>query len=222
MLALSAAPGDAARANPPDRLKECAGIAGEAERLECYDRLSVPVPAEGLEVPVEETGEPSYLSRLWGMDGEPRRRRFVITPHRSSYILPFTYNTTPNEAPVREADPGMEVQRYEVKFQISFKVLLWQDVLGRNMDLWIAYTQLSFWQVYNVADSSPFRETDYEPELLLNVRTDYRLLGLRGRHLTVGLNHQSNGQSEPLSRSWNRVVGSAGFERGGLVLVLDA
>ncbi|MGB7629782.1 MAG: phospholipase A, partial [Candidatus Deferrimicrobium sp.] len=102
-----------------------------------------------------------------------------------------------------------------------FKTKLWQDVLGRDMDLWIAYTQLSFWQLYDFANSAPFRETDYEPELLLNFRTNYNLLGLRGRYINVGLDHQSNGQSEPLSRSWNRVVANFGFERDRFNAILN-
>ena len=90
---------------------------------------------------------------------------------------------------------------------------LWEDILGTNMDLWAAYTQLSFWQVYNTEFSSPFRETNYEPEILLNYRTDTDLWGLRSRFIQVGLNHQSNGRGRPLSRSWNRFMANFGFER---------
>ena len=72
---------------------------------------------------------------------------------------------------------------------------LWQDILGTNMDLWAAYTQLSLWQFYNTEFSSPFRETNYEPEILLNYRTDTDIFGLmRSRFIQVGLNHQSNGR----------------------------
>ncbi len=193
---------------------ECAGMADDRDRLACYDRLSGRVP---------EPGEaPSRLSRLWELDNVSRHGKYAITPYRTSYILPYTYNTSPNEGPVRQADPGATVQKQEIKFQISFKTKLWENVLGRDVDLWAGYTQISFWQFYNFEDSAPFRETDYEPEILLNLRTDYRVLGLRGRYVSAGFNHQSNGRSEPLSRSWNRVVGSAGFERGGTIVVLKA
>jgi phospholipase A1 len=146
--------------------------------------------------------------------------RFPISPYRSNYILPYTYNASPNYEAVREADPGKDLKYEEVAFQLSFKIKLWTDILDQKADLWVAYTQRSFWQFYNFEDSSPFRETNYEPELLLNLRTDYPLLGLRGRFINVGLNHQSNGQSEPLSRSWNRIVANAGLERGNFSLLL--
>ncbi len=169
----------------------------------------------------EEPGaEDSYLSRIWELSPEARRHPFSLTPYRSNYFLPFTWNKTPNEEPVREADPDGRVLHEEVQFQISFKVKLWENLLGAEADLWAAYTQRSFWQFYDFDDSSPFRETNFEPELLLNFRTDYRILGLRGRILGVSLNHQSNGRSEPLSRSWNRLVGFAGFERGPFLLLL--
>jgi len=179
----------------------------------CFDDRSGRSPAE--------TEEPSYLSRLWELDTESRLRKFAITPYRSNYILPVTYNTTPNEGPIREADPGKEVKNHEVQFQISFKIKLWQDILDKEMDLWVAYTQRSFWQFYDFADSSPFRETDFEPELLLNVRTNYHLLGLRGRTIQVGVDHQSNGRAKPQSRSWNRLVANFGFERDNVILLLD-
>ena len=105
-------------------------------------------------------------------------------------------------------------------FQISVKFKLWQDVLGTDTDLWFGYTQRSFWQLYNTDESSPFRETNYEPELMLNYRTDFDILGVKCRMITVGFNHQSNGRSEPLSRSWNRIVGSLGFEKDNFTLIL--
>ena len=209
------------------RMNECAKIADKAERLKCFDELSGQGSTESLQVPKEDTEQPaekespSYLSRLWELDKESRGRKFPITPYRSSYLLPVTYNSTPNEGPIKEADPSKEVKNYEVKFQFSFKIKLWQDVLGKKMDLWVGYTQLSFWQLYNTEDSSPFRETNYEPELLLNFRTDYHLLGLKGRYINIGFNHQSNGRAEPLSRSWNRIVANFGFERDNFIFTLN-
>jgi phospholipase A1 len=213
---------------------DCTQIVDDAERLRCYDDRAAPPTeeasgaSEAREGAPLESGEetaaeepPSYLSQLWELDEASREGRFPITPFHSNYILPSTYNATPNQLPIQEADPSKEVLDYEVKFQLSVKVKLWEDILSRDVDLWIAYTQLSLWQLYNTEDSSPFRETNYQPEILVNFRTDYPLLGLRGRFVNVGFAHESNGRSEPLSRSWNRVVANLGFERGGFVFVLN-
>jgi outer membrane phospholipase A len=89
-----------------------------------------------------------------------------------------------------------------------------------GIDIWVAYTQLAFWQLYNSAFSSPFRDTNYEPEVLVNLRTDYKILGFDGRFLNIGYNHQSNGRSRPLSRSWNRIVANVGFEKDNFNLLL--
>jgi phospholipase A1 len=168
----------------------------------------------------DESGRPSYFTRLWQLDEAERAGRPWITFHRSNYALALSYNFRPNPAPLQAVDPAKTLVKPEVAFQLSFKAKLWQDMFGRKIDLWFAFTQRSFWQLYNFDDSSPFRETDYEPEVLVNFRTDFRFLGLRTRFIQVGLNHQSNGQSEPLSRSWNRLVANVGLERGPFSLLL--
>jgi phospholipase A1/A2 len=183
---------------------ECKMIQDKDKRLECYDRI-VGLGPSGKRV--------SYFSQLWDLDEVSRRGKYAIKLHRSTWVLPFSYNSSPNIAVAREADPNKDLKKPEVVFQMSVKVKLLQDIFGRNTDLWFAYTQRSFWQLYNFSDSSPFRETNYEPELLLSFRTDYSVLGLKGRFINFGLNHQSNGQTEPLSRSWNRAVLNFGFEK---------
>jgi phospholipase A1 len=191
-------------------MAECATIEEEGERLKCYDKLAGWKSVE----------KGSYFSQLWELDEGSRRRKHAIKIHRSSYVLPFTYNESPNIDAIREADPDEDLKKAEVNFQLSLKVKLWQDIFDQKMDLWFCYTQRSFWQLYNFDDSSPFRETNYEPELLLNFRTDYRIVGLNGRFINLGFNHQSNGQSKPLSRSWNRAVVNFGFERERLSFLL--
>jgi phospholipase A1 len=164
-------------------------------------------------------GKRSYFTELWHLDEEARAGRPWVTFHRTNSALIFSYNTSPNQEPWQSLDPPKSLVKPEVTFQLSFKAKLWQDVLGRPIDLWFGYTQRSFWQLYNFEDSSPFRETNYEPEVLFNFRTRFSLFGLKGRFIKAGLNHQSNGQSEPLSRSWNRLVANVGLERGNLSLL---
>jgi phospholipase A1 len=222
---------------------ECSSIDDDNARLKCYDdaagrtsktaetgtsegksapaALSPPIPktAAKPQDPPDPTGL-SVLARQWDLDETNRAKKFVIKPYRGNYVLPVAYNTSPNDDAYLDLDTNAKPQHTEAKFQISFKVKLWEDILGRDVDLWFGYTQLAFWQVYNRTLSSPFRETDYEPELLLNFRTDYDVFGLKGRFINLGLNHQSNGRSEPLSRSWNRVVANFGFERGPFNMLL--
>jgi phospholipase A1 len=216
-----------ALAEMPRTIADCAKIESDAERLKCYDQLAGPkATKEAAETGLTEKAleekrkKASYFSKLWELDKETRSHSFAITPYRSNYMLPLSYNNTPNVEAVREADPDKDLKYAEVKFQLSLKVKLWEDILGKEMDLWAGYTQQSFWQLYNFEDSSPFRETNYEPELLLNFRTHYSILGLKGRFINVGFNHQSNGQTEPLSRSWNRIVTNLGFEKGNFSLLL--
>ena len=108
----------------------------------------------------------------------------------------------------------------EAKFQISLKTKVADDLFGSRLDVWAGYTQSSRWQAFNRAISRPFRETNYEPEVMLVLPTDYRILGFHGRMASLSLNHQSNGRSLPLSRSWNRVIAQVALERDDWLLQL--
>lgn len=142
--------------------------------------------------------------------------RFAIVPHRPTYILPITYVDSPNEAPYEDGD--IDLETLEVKYQISLKIPLVKGLLGGKERLYFGYTQLSLWQLYNRQTSASFRETVYEPELLLTFLHNREVLGFRSRVLSIGVNHQSNGQSGRLSRSWNRLVAQLILERGDLYL----
>ena len=43
--------------------------------------------------------------------------------------------------------------------------------------------------------------------------TDYNILGWKTSMLGFGLNHQSNGRTNPLSRSWNRITAFAALQK---------
>ena len=105
------------------------------------------------------------------------------------------------------------MDKYEAKFQLSFKTKILQGIFWNHGDLWVAYTQRSHWQIYNQILSRPFRETNYEPEVILNFATNYNVLGFKARMAGLSFTHQSNGRAVPLSRSWNRVIGHMGFEK---------
>ena len=179
--------------------------------LICGGRGSAAEPATSL-TGATPPQEASAIEDRLRSERATRENSFVLTPHRPNYILPVTYNTSVNRAPY--GAEGEQLQPVEVKFQISFKVDVAEDLFGKNGDLYIAYTQLSMWQAYNSDYSSPFRETNYEPEAFLAFDTDVPVFGLRNRILSFGIVHQSNGRSEPLSRSWNRVYAEFVLDRG--------
>src|SRR5690606_27987283 len=77
----------------------------------------------------------------------------------------------------------------------------------------IGNTHSTLRQVYNRDTSRPFRETNYDPELLLVFRNNYSIGGWKGRMAAIGINQQSNGRSEPMSRSWNRIMFNTGLDR---------
>jgi len=215
----------APRAEAQSGLTGCAAIEDSALRLQCYDemagRQNALSAASGEDVvqnedlsTFSEPAKPSYMSRLWELDENRARNKLAIKMHRSNYILPYSYNFSPNEEPFEDEVPERDILGSEVAFQLSIKTKIWQDLLFKNVDLWFGYTQRSFWQFYNFQDSAPFRETNYEPEVLVNVPVNLNMLGLINlRTVNLGFNHQSNGNSEPLSRSWNRIVANFGFER---------
>jgi phospholipase A1/A2 len=142
-----------------------------------------------------------------------------LSTHRQNYFLPFTYNSNPNRD-TYEAAGDNKPGNIEVKFQLSFKVLLWEKIFWDKGDLFFAYTQLSFWQLYDKKLSSPFRETNYEPEVFFKFDTDFNVLGLTNRFITVGFDHESNGKSGDLSRSWNRIFAVIAADRGNFAIAL--
>ncbi|MBH48558.1 MAG: phospholipase [Halobacteriovorax sp.] len=151
---------------------------------------------------------------------------FTLLAHKQNYLLPVTYNFRPNNAPnealkARGIDTGIDrIMRVESKFQFSFKFPLATKIFAENDGLWAAYTQQSYWQVYNQNSSRPFRESNYEPELFYLKRVGARWLGFNFDAFVFGLVHQSNGQTEMLSRSWNRLYVAGIFSREHFVLGL--
>lgn len=174
-----------------------------------------PIVEEQPEGDSSGTAESSLLlSKRLRIEALNRANRFMLTPHRRNYFLPISFQPKPNVEPYRQADSGLsELQNIEVEFQLSVKILLREAVLGDNGHLYMAYTNLSLWQAYNRDLSRPFRETNHQSELILSFSNDWEVFGFRNVLNEVIINHQSNGQGGPLSRSWNRVMLNTVFER---------
>lgn len=163
------------------------------------------------------------LSVLYDLDKNDPKGVFTLRPHQPTYVLPVWYNATPNNnihSPTRRYDkPKYEADNLDTKMQISVKTKLMQDAFNTNADLWFGYTQQSYWQLYN-RHSHPFRSTDYQPEIFITqpVKANLPFSG-QLRLLGAGVVHQSNGQDDPLSRSWNRAYVMAGTEFGRLTVM---
>ncbi|MEG2263739.1 MAG: phospholipase A [Acinetobacter sp.] len=167
----------------------------------------------------------SLLDSRWELSQESKLGTWNIRSYQPIYLMPGFWTSKKNEFPQSE-NPNNTVKEdqnltsIEGKFQLSLKTKAVENILGDNGDLWLGYTQSSRWQVYNSEESRPFRETNYEPEASLIFRTNYDLFGLNWRMLGLTLNHQSNGRSDPLSRSWNRVMLNLGFEKDNFAIML--
>jgi len=173
----------------------------------------------GAEEPeAQAPGAPGAFSERMQLEEKLESNPFAITTYKRNYLLPLSYNASPNQRTT--SDVGNSVDHAEVEFQVSLQFPLVKSLWKENGRLFLAYTNHSWWQAYNRDASSPFRETSHEPELMLAIRSDWRLLGFDAKSFTVGLVHQSNGRSGTLSRSWNRVQGYFIFERGALVVAL--
>lgn len=158
------------------------------------------------------------MAERWELGKAYHKGLFLVTAYRPIYITAGRFSSNPNEQPTSE-NPAYSLpfkipyNKYEAKFQFSMKTKIVRGLFWGAGDIWVAFTQKAHWQVYNEKLSRPFRELNYEPELILNFATNYKLFGFKGSMLGIALNHQSNGKILPLSRSWNRVVLQAGFER---------
>lgn len=218
---------------------QCASKANDSERLKCYDDLArgqeaKPAPVQLESVALPEISQPdtlaegkiawqdrSYLTRAWNLDGRARESKTQLTPlrpYRTSYLI-LRGSKQPNALPGTPAaghqmQTPLDLDKVEAKFQFSFKgeVLSYREINWLNFDnfrLWGAYTQQSNWQAFNARNSSPFRETNYEPELIATFGTA-NPNGLK--LVNLGFVHQSNGKPLPESRSWNRVYLQGGWE----------
>ena len=170
-------------------------------------------------------GKGSLLDSRWELAKDSKLGVFQMRAYKPVYLLPAFWTSDVNETPTspnpdNTVTTPQELTSVEAKFQLSFKTKFVENVFGDNGDIWGGYTQSSRWQVYNGDQSRPFRETNYEPEVMLVFRNNYSIGGWKGRMAGIGINHQSNGRSDPLSRSWNRVILNVGLDRENWAFVV--
>jgi phospholipase A1 len=164
----------------------------------------------------------STLSRFWELENGTDCGTFRFRGYRPlsfSAVGANTVNAQPSSSAANHtAAAPVNYSKTETRLQLSMRTKVAQGLLTpgdsqRKDSLWFAYSQQSYWQLFSSNISRPFRTTDHEPELVYVYPTDATLpFDWRLRYSGVGLVHQSNGQSLPLSRSWNRVYLMAGAE----------
>ncbi len=172
----------------------------------------------------------TYLNRKWHLSKECDEDAFLsLEPHRQNYIV-VSMSSNPNDnaqTPSLPPTGARGLQNKDVQFQISLKTRLLSDLpLIRKLPwvetsrLWAAYTQRSYWQVFDGGKSEPFRETNFSPELILSLGLSDDRPAWLPRILNLGALHESNGREEPYSRSWNRVYLEAGWQLGDQYTVI--
>lgn len=171
----------------------------------------------------------SMLAEQWDLNDSlnSKSRLFVVKEYKPVYVLLGNMTSDINQAPTSDntnnvVPAPIPLNNTELKFQLSFKTKVFNDAFGSKLggDFWMAYTQTSRWQLYNGDISRPFRETNYEPEIMYIVPTPYSILGIRGVFAGIGINHQSNGRANPLSRSWNRIIAQLAWETNNTSIIL--
>jgi phospholipase A1 len=167
----------------------------------------------------------SEMTRFWELERGADCGTFGLRGYRATaldVVGANRVNKQPMSAnPANSATTATDYDTTETRLTLSVRTKIAQGLFayhGEGMDsLWLAYTQQSYWQLFNGDISRPFRSTDHEPEILYVAPIQSALPGeWRMRLGGVGFVHQSNGQSLPLSRSWNRLYLLGGFERDNM------
>lgn len=157
-----------------------------------------------------------YSDKKTLYEGRFERNKFMggllgFEPYKFNYVIPANMSTA------REPNQRKQV---ETKFQISIKKMLLEDLFIRDLDLYFAYTQQSFWQLYDNDDSRPFRESNYEPSLYLSYFPKDSQWFFD--HINFGYLHQSNGGDSMNSRSWDRLFAEGIYSYENLIMMLKA
>jgi len=143
------------------------------------------------------------VSIMWINEAKGEEPTISLVPHYDNYFVPASKYIIYDEQ-------GEVIDEFtEAKFQISVKTEL---LNYKDWQLVVAFTQESWWDVYNKENSRPFRETNYNPQVFI------RTPKWNGFQFDVGYWHESNGQTELFSRSWDRFFFESTWENETFVL----
>ncbi|WP_158236003.1 phospholipase A [Hydrogenovibrio sp. SC-1] len=166
--------------------------------------------------------EPSAVEQRLQSQRFNKNDQFSLQTYLPNYVLLDSFHFSGvNDQPF--SDQFLKDERFdplEIKFQFSVKVPISDNFIGVGDHWFVGYTNRSFWQAYNHHISSPFRETNHQPEGWISFDNQWNFLGWKNRLIDVGLIHQSNGKPGSLSRSWNRGFLRFVFEQGNSAFVI--
>lgn len=161
------------------------------------------------------------MSRFWELEPSSSCGTFAIRGYKPislSLVASDSVNTAPTSPAPGHTGISQAYNTNEARIQLSVRTKVAEGLLtlgsaDRLDSVWFGYSQQSYWQVFNNDLSRPFRATDHEPEITYIFPIDMALgKGWRLRYVGASANHQSSGQSLPLSRSWNRAYLMTGME----------
>ena len=146
---------------------------------------------------------------------------FGLKPYHSNYLLPFGIANSKYVS----HKPTVSYDRKEAELQVSLKLKVADDLFGLKEKYYASYTHRAFWQIY--INSSPFRESIYNPEGFVIFPISDKTSGLNIRSLKFAIAHQSNGQPNTesipffngynLSKSINYVYSTLTMQHGTLL-----
>ena len=172
----------------------------------------------------EKTAGRAKTTTRHELEKETAENPFVITPYRQNYLLPITHMKSVNKNPYNSevfGDAADGLSDEEIKFQISFKVpLITDDIFNESDELYFGFTLKSFWQAYSSDISAPFRDTNYRPEVFYETKLPIEA-GDGLWFSRVGYEHESNGRTDELSRSWNRIYAGVGYEEDNFMMYVE-
>lgn len=145
------------------------------------------------------------------LESQAASNPYVISLYQPTYFMPFNYVSSFSEAAETDTPDNQGLNHIEAKFQFSVKTAVFKNIFNYKNSLNLAYTQLSFWQLYN--NSPFFRETNYQPEIFFENILDKNLWSSAWKlhNFNIGFIHDSNGRGGSNERSWNRVYGETVF-----------
>jgi phospholipase A1 len=170
---------------------------------------------------VKEKNQIAVVEDRMQQEREHVLQPFTLMAHKPNYVLLAAYNLSGHDTTLWQDEFNDRIvddwENTEAQFQLSVKFPLLVNMLDNTFDIYAAYTNRSFWQVY-YDDSAPFRETNHEPEAWVQFQPGWEIFGFKNTWNSFGINHQSNGRGGTLSRSWNRLFAWLTVERSNLAM----